>query len=814
MTFNATDTRLLVIDDGDGSNNLTVDSRANPFPVPIDVRGNRSTLTLTGGTAAQDVQTAGTAAGTGSSAIQIGGLTQTIAFAGVASVLDTVAGPLTVAGTTANDVINDGPGAVLGDGLVTVGGLAAIEFSNKTTLAIAAGPGDDTITVNDPATPTGLTAIAVDGGPGANILVVNALGNPVNSATAGTIGVESLPPVTYANIEQVQVLGAPDQPLTSTAAAIAGIAGTPLSDVLVGSFSDASTGARASDFTALVDWGDGTPATAGQVAAGGPGLFQVFGTHTYATAGTRTVLVTVADSGGASSLIAAGVTLTVNDQGGSTAPIASQATIIPAPLEPQAQPVFGIVGMPIAPGTLVATFVTTPGSAAAGKLAAQVDSGNGAVDAVVSPVPGSATSFQVTTAGPLTFSAPGTFPIRVTIEDHSGNPTSAAVAIATATIGPAPLASLSTAPLTATAQTPLVAATVGSLTDLNPLASPANHSATIDWGDGSPSSVGTIIQPGGPGTPLVVLGNHTYAEPGLFRVTTTVQALGGMLLTLANTAQVAGLPIVLTGQLDPSSDTGASNSDGITRDDQPRFTGSSSPFSIIRLFASPAAGGNAVLLGQTAADAGGAWQITSSLLADGSYIVFATALDPSGHNPTETTILPAAHPLVVDTVGPTVTGVVIDRARGQVAITFQDDRSGLDQAALRNPVSYIVTTPRSAASGALRVTRVTLLGAASPTAPVKAVLTLSGGRPLPSATYTVTVRSARGTLRIRDLAGNALDGEFAGTFPSGDGTPGGNFVARLDSVSHRVLAAAPARVLAAAAMRPGLKGHLAGHRQP
>jgi hypothetical protein len=258
---------------------------------------------------------------------------------------------------------------------------------------------------------------------------------------------------------------------------------------------------------------------------------------------------------------------------------------------------------------------------------------------------------------------------------------------------------------------------------------------------------------------------------------------------VTTTAQVAGQPIALTGQLDPASDTGASNSDAITRVNQPRFSGTSAPFSIIRLFASPAAGGSAVALGQTAADASGAWRITSNLLADGSYVVFATAVDSAGHNPTESTFLTAAHPLVVDTVGPTVTGVVFNRARGHVTITFQDDRSGLDQAALRNAANYMVSTPRPGAPGTVRVTGVLVQGAARATAPQDEILTLGGGRPLRGGTYTLTILSGRGPHGVRDLAGNALDGEFTGTFPSGDGIPGGNFVARLDLEHHRVRAA-------------------------
>ena len=296
------------------------------------------------------------------SAIVIGGVTQTVAFTGLASVLDTVAGPLTVAGTAANDVVHYGPGSVATNGLVTVGSFESIEFSNKTTLSLATGSGDDTITVNNPSTPTGLTTIAVDGGPGNDTLVVNALGNVVNVATAGSIGIAFQKPVAYTNVEHVQISNAPDQPLSTAAAAVRGTAGSPLSNVLAGSFSDPVPGGQASAFNALINWGDGTPATVGNISAASAATFQVFGSHTYATAGTYAVVVSVTDNGSSGTIVVSGVPIAITDPGGSTVAIASQATIIPAALEPQPQPVFGTVGIPIPTGTLVATFVDAAGA--------------------------------------------------------------------------------------------------------------------------------------------------------------------------------------------------------------------------------------------------------------------------------------------------------------------------------------------------------------------------------------------------------------------------------------------------------------------
>jgi hypothetical protein len=59
--------------------------------------------------------------------------------------------------------------------------------------------------------------------------------------------------------------------------------------------------------------------------------------------------------------------------------------------------------------------------------------------------------------------------------------------------------------------------------------------------------------------------------------------------------------------------------------------------------------------------------------------------------------------------------------------------------------------------------------------PSTAVFDMSTAPPIED-TYQVTLVGT-GPATIRDLDSNALDGEFSGTFPSGNGTQGGNFVA-------------------------------------
>jgi hypothetical protein len=68
------------------------------------------------------------------------------------------------------------------------------------------------------------------------------------------------------------------------------------------------------------------------------------------------------------------------------------------------------------------------------------------------------------------------------------------------------------------------------------------------------------------------------------------------------------------------------------------------------------------------------------------------------------------------------------------------------------------------------------------------VLTINSGRQLRGGRYYFTVISGAGATGIRDVAGNALDGEFYGFFPSGNNIPGGNFVAGLDAVHNTIFA--------------------------
>jgi virginiamycin B lyase len=228
-------------------------------------------------------------------------------------------------------------------------------------------------------------------------------------------------------------------------------------------------------------------------------------------------------------------------------------------------------------------------------------------------------------------------------------------------------------------------------------------------------------------------------------------------------------PLFVTGSLDAGSDSGISHSDGITKDDQPTFVGTAYAGSTVRLFVQRSGQPEPVLVGQSTADPLGTWSITTTPLADGIYIVQVTVIDPAGRS-VASQLLPGAStgPLVVDTDGPRVIQAMLRRDQGQLSVTYRDDSAGLDPASLTAAAAYSLS--RSQGRG-VRPIRVTGLRSTSG----GEVVARAGGRArLPQGRYVLRINSSG----IVDLAGNAVDGEFTRTLPSGDGRPGGDFAVR------------------------------------
>jgi len=301
------------------------------------------------------------------------------------------------------------------------------------------------------------------------------------------------------------------------------------------SFTDANPNAAAGDFTATIDWGDGTSST-GTITPGAEGGFSISGAHTYVEEGRYTATTSIAD------------------KGGSTATASSTATISDATLAASGLALSGTEGSPIGTATFVAfaavepsasvgTFVTvarftdTNPNAAASDFTATINWGDGTASAgaiTADPERG----FSV--SGAHTYADEGPYTVATSITDVGG---STATASSTATIGDA---ALSASGLSFVSSEGVSTGTVvaASFTDANPNAAAGDFTATIDWGDGT-SSTGTITAGAEGG--FSVSGAHTYVEEGRYTATTSIADKGGSRAQAGGTATVGDEPLSASG---------------------------------------------------------------------------------------------------------------------------------------------------------------------------------------------------------------------------------------------------------------------------
>jgi hypothetical protein len=148
------------------------------------------------------------------------------------------------------------------------------------------------------------------------------------------------------------------EPAQAAAAASAGVPVTATLDT----FSDTDPSSTPSDFTATIDWGDGSR-SAGTIASGAGGTFVVTGSHTYAQSGDYDAEVTVSDYGSPPSEQTSGTEFVVAARSSVTT-----LTCSPAPVAVSASTactafVYDVgAGNTIAPTGTVAFSSPTPGA--------------------------------------------------------------------------------------------------------------------------------------------------------------------------------------------------------------------------------------------------------------------------------------------------------------------------------------------------------------------------------------------------------------------------------------------------------------------
>lgn len=167
-----------------------------------------------------------------------------------------------------------------------------------------------------------------------------------------------------------------------------------------------------------------------------------------------------------------------------------------------------------------ASFTDTNSSSTASEYSATIDWGDGTTTSGTVSGP---TGGPYAVDGVHTYADEGSKTVTTSITD-SLNSANDVHTTSTATIGDATLAASCDVP---TLSALSYSGPVATFTDTNPLATTADFTATINWGDSSTSS-GTVS--GSTGGPFTVSGSHTYANTGTFttyNITVSISDDGG-----------------------------------------------------------------------------------------------------------------------------------------------------------------------------------------------------------------------------------------------------------------------------------------------
>ena len=212
-------------------------------------------------------------------------------------------------------------------------------------------------------------------------------------------------------------------------------------------------------------------------------------------------------------------------------------------------------------------------------------------------------------------------------------------------------------------------------------------------------------------------------------------------------------PVPSAPALAAASDTGVSNSDRITKDTTPTFSGTAQAGTTVTLLA------NGDIVGSAITSGAGAWTITSSALTDGVYAFTANASTATG-----TSAESAAVSVTIDTVGPTVTSVAFLRQFNQdITVTFDTA-----DAAANLALGDVVVDQLSDLAGALTVPQQIALTAVTASGNTAAI---SRDALLPDGRFRLSIAADAAT----DVAGNGLDApvSFDFSFLGGDSTGNG-----------------------------------------
>jgi hypothetical protein len=279
-------------------------------------------------------------------------------------------------------------------------------------------------------------------------------------------------------------------------------------------FTDANPLGTADDYTAVIDWSDGTPAT---TISGSPqigetsGVFSVTSSHDYTEEGVYTLSVVISDEGGATTTVHP--VATVSDPSVMATPVA-------------------IVATEGASTTVnVATFTDPGGAEASGDYSATIDWGdNHSTTGTISPADANGV---FTVSGTHLYVEEGTYTASVIISHESALPVTLSTTAKVSDPSVDPTAAAGTIPATAGTS---VTANVATFTDPGGPEVVGDYSATIVWGDGH-TLPGTISPADSHGV-FTVSGMNTYANSGTFTATVTITHEAALAVAVSDTVNV------------------------------------------------------------------------------------------------------------------------------------------------------------------------------------------------------------------------------------------------------------------------------------
>ncbi|OYV85888.1 MAG: hypothetical protein B7Z73_12710, partial [Planctomycetia bacterium 21-64-5] len=441
-----------------------------------------------------------------------------------------------------------------------------------------------------------------------------------------------------------------DAPLTgvSSAAATGGVEGVTAGTLSGATFTDANTSAAASDFTVTsVNWGDSTSATTGLSVTGSGGNYTVSGSHLYAEDGTPSF------------------TMTVTDDGGQTATITGTASVADASLTGSsgAMAFGGTEGM--FPAFLVGTNFTdaNTGAAASDFTVTSVNWGDSTSATTGLSVTGSGGNYTV--SGSHLYAEDGIYGFSMTVTDAGGQ---TATITGTAIVADASLTGSATATAGGTEGIANSSVLSGAtFTDLNPGDHSAEMTAVITWGDGGPTSIGTVSYDSGTGT-YSVDGSHTYAEEGSYSISIAVTDAGTATTIITGSASVAEadtLAVVSTPTIGATEGTIFSSTALATFSNSGYPTQTSSDFTAMINWGDGSSSAGTVSGSGSALTVGGSHLYADELAAgtasvvlsdDGAGTAVATAIGAA--NVAEADVLTPVAATVSATEGTTFTGAV------------------------------------------------------------------------------------------------------------------------------------------------------------